>query len=328
MLAAPPSYESVFHYFSRSSYEGGMESSTDFLPLFIAMIQNAEPLPTRQRLAELAYYLNDTQRDWLRQCSEAASRLDDAEIAREISEERYHAEKARRFGVRNPEPMDFPFWKFMVRRRWSAAQARRQFDSAYREQMSAFADQQARGIDPVKMQLPHYRYGAAVWSFDRFGMSQTHLPDGRTVFIAGEHEDFYDVDFCIYNDAIVIDQDLHITIYGYSESDFLPTDFHSATLADEGQIYIIGSLGYRESRQIGETPVYRLDSRAMRIERVPTRGVKPGWISRHVAEYEPERHGISISGGKILTEQAGKQSLQPNVQRYWLDLNKFNWTVE
>ena len=41
------------------------------------------------------------------------------------------------------------------------------------------------------------------WSWDRFGRTSTTLPDGRIVHIAGEHEDYYDNDFCIYNDVVV-----------------------------------------------------------------------------------------------------------------------------
>jgi hypothetical protein len=33
----------------------------------------------------------------------------------------------------------------------------------------------------------------------RFGQSLTLLPDCRAVQIGGEHEDWYDADFCIYN---------------------------------------------------------------------------------------------------------------------------------
>ena len=42
------------------------------------------------------------------------------------------------------------------------------------------------------------------WSWQRFGRTSTALPDGRVIHIAGEHEDFYDPDFCIYNDVMVV----------------------------------------------------------------------------------------------------------------------------
>jgi len=56
------------------------------------------------------------------------------------------------------------------------------------------------------------------------------LPDGREVLIAGEHEDYYDPDFFIYNDVVVRAPDGKFAIYGYSKEAFPPTDFHTATL--------------------------------------------------------------------------------------------------
>ena len=60
-------------------------------------------------------------------------------------------------------------------------------------------------------------HGKFVWSVDNIqywmawghsvgyaGRSTVWLPDGRVVLIAGEHEDSYDPDFCIYNDVVVI----------------------------------------------------------------------------------------------------------------------------
>ena len=78
----------------------------------------------------------------------------------------------------------------------------------------------------------------------RFGQSLTLLPDGLAVQIGGEHEDYYDPDFCIYNDVFVHERDGSITIYGYPESAFPPTDFRTATLVGDS-IYVIGSLGSR-----------------------------------------------------------------------------------
>ncbi|KAK4148918.1 hypothetical protein C8A00DRAFT_19337 [Chaetomidium leptoderma] len=43
-----------------------------------------------------------------------------------------------------------------------------------------------------------------VFCFCRFGRTETKLPDGRIVYIAGEHEDYYDPDFNIYNDVVVV----------------------------------------------------------------------------------------------------------------------------
>ena len=123
---------------------------------------------------------------------------------------------------------------------------------------------------------------APIWCAQRFGQSLTLLPDGRVVQIGGEHEDSYDPDFCIYNDVLVHRPDGTIHIFGYPESIFPPTDFHTATLVDE-HIYIVGSLGYSGTRQHGVTPVYCLDTESFRIDRVQTLGDAPGWISRHRA---------------------------------------------
>jgi len=80
-------------------------------------------------------------------------------------------------------------------------------------------------------------YTTPVWCFDRFGTTITELPDGRIVEIAGEHEDYYDVDFCIYNDIVVHQGNGTYQIFGYPQDVFPPTDFHTATLVGE-YIYI------------------------------------------------------------------------------------------
>src|SRR5581483_9798876 len=117
----------------------------------------------------------------------------------------------------NPQRMDNPFWKAMVHSGCNAYLARRTFGDTE-------------------------RFGQPVWCYDRFGRTTTLLPDGRIVEIAGEHEDWYDADFCIYNDIVIFDGKGNFEILGYPERVFPPTDFHSATLVRDS-IYIIGSLG-------------------------------------------------------------------------------------
>ncbi len=59
-------------------------------------------------------------------------------------------------------------------------------------------------------------FGAgAAWCFERLGQSVTVLPEGRRVFIAGEHEDNYDPDFHIYNDVAIWSPDGTIEVLGY-----------------------------------------------------------------------------------------------------------------
>ena len=309
-MPSPPSYESTFAYLRQPSYSGGMEPDYDALRLLVALLQNEAGLPAEQRLTELAYYVTDEQRRQLRQLAAAANRLDDATIAAAIGEEQYHAQKTRRFGAHNPERMDVPFWVFMVQRGWTAFQARMQFDTAYRQHMDAvrarYEREQAGEVVADEEGAVCVRHGPPVWCFDRFGMSHTRLPDGRALFIAGEHEDFYDPDFCIYNDVIVTDPELRVAIYGYPVEIFPPTDFHTATLAGASDLYLIGSLGYRDARRPGETPVYRLDTTTMQITALQTSGDSPGWISDHTAEYVPTRGA--------------------NRRSWWLDLTTLAWS--
>lgn len=92
------------------------------------------------------------------------------------------------------------------------------------------------------------------WNLNRHGMSCTELED-RTIFIGGEHEDYYDPNFHIYNDIIVITGDQY-HIYGYPESAFPPTDFHCAIPIGD-YIWIFGSMGYpRNRKRISRYVVY------------------------------------------------------------------------
>src|SRR5262249_45557108 len=165
-----------------------------------------------------------------------------------------------------------------------------------------------------------------VWCAQRYGQSLTLLPDGRVVQIGGEHEDFYDPDFCIYNDVFVHERDGSVAIYGFPESVFPPTDFHTATLVGDS-IYVIGSLGYQGTRRPGETPVYRLDLRTLRMDRVGARGEAPGWISRHRA-VALGTHGIRVWGGIVVTGNDSGESHGPNLDSFVLDLECLLWRRE
>ena len=219
-----------------------------------------------------------------------------------VSEVEYLAGRSRRFGNANPERMDVPFWNAMVRNGWTGFQAAQQFgdDSCDRD-------------DPV-------------WCHHRFGMSLTPLPDGRFVQIAGEHEDSYDPDFCIYNDVIVHDGKGGFQILGYPEEVFPPTDFHSATLVDEW-IYLIGNLGYPRTREAfgGETPVFRFHIVTGSIERVATQGASPGWVHGHRAKLENGR--IHVSQGEVLGSTADGGSNRSGLEgSYSLELATGIWT--
>src|SRR4051794_876603 len=89
---------------------------------------------------------------------------------------------ARKLGAgrTNPELTDVPFWTYMVRSGDDPYGMRKHFD-----------------IDA--MQKP------PVWTFRRMGMPSIVYEDRLMISIGGEHEDFYDPDFRIYNDVVIRD---------------------------------------------------------------------------------------------------------------------------
>jgi hypothetical protein len=216
-----------------------------------------------------------------------------------VSQVDYQAFHDRRFGRSNPDEMGNAFWNEMVRTRCSGYSAREEFGGQEQEQP----------------------YDGPVWCFARFGQSLTRLPSGQFVEIGGEHEDSYDPDFCIYNDVVVHDGQGRFRIFGYPQESFPPTDFHSATLLD-GAIYIIGTLGYRDVRRPGETPVFRLDCETWRMESVPSRGRVPGWIHKHKARAEDDGT-ILIWRGQIWDGQ----NLIDNQQAFRFDPRTGAWDV-
>ncbi|MEM7595821.1 MAG: ankyrin repeat domain-containing protein [Cyanobacteria bacterium P01_A01_bin.83] len=218
----------------------------------------------------------------------------------EVSQAQYLAGKQRRFGNTNPEIMEIDFWKAMIRCGISAWSAK-----------SIFNDTDSEN-EPV-------------WSYDRFGRTITELPNGRVIDIAGEHEDYYDPDFCIYNDVVVYQGNGNFKILGYPKEIFPPTDFHSATLVGE-YIYIIGNLGYVQARINQETPVYRLHCKSFKIEKVDTTGEKPGWISNHQAFYYEPLNKIHITGGQVWREIYEKTEYVDNHLSYALNLTTLAWT--
>jgi ankyrin repeat protein len=207
--------------------------------------------------------------------------------------------RTRRFGRHNPEAMDEPFWQCMVRAGVNGYAATQWF------------------------QGPSSFDSGPVWCAQRFGQSLTRLPDGRIVQIGGEHEDYYDPDFCIYNDVFVHHPDGSLRILGYREAVFPPTDFHTATLMD-GAIYVIGSLGYSGQRRYGHTPVYRLDVGTFAFQRLEPAGEAPGWVHEHRA-VKVSGHEIRVSGGKLATLVGDKEVHTANTREFVLDVQRLAW---
>ena len=264
---------------------------------------------------------------------------DEPSIETDLTPEEYFAQREPRFGETNPERMDLPFWQFMVRSGRSAWSARMRFDRACQEYMAALSEVMPPFEERQKMskeeqaalsaRIPRYKYNGPTWCFSRFGQSETTLADGSRVLIGGEHEDWYDPDFHIYNDVVVIrpptGSDPEIEIYGYPRAVFRPTDFHSATLVGDA-IYIVGGLGYWGTQTPGTTPVLSLDLKTFTIKTIPTEGDLPGWIYDHNAIYVPEHNAIRVRGGKVLLRFEGKRTRRQNRKTYWLDLATNTWS--
>ncbi len=228
-----------------------------------------------------------------------------------IDRQTFERNRPFRFGRANPEWIHNAAWEYMIRTRQSSLAARGEHGVD-----DSFADQRD-------------------FCFARFGSSVTPMADGRLIVVGGEHEDFYDPDFIIFNDVIVLrpaagEKDVtsdggSIEIYGYPRLAFPPTDFHSATLVGD-KIYLIGNGGYSEDRRYGTTPVFALDTGSYRIERVDVAGSAPGWISRHFASLSPDGRAIIVRGGKI-DHGPGDESYQNHEACYRLDLDRFCWEL-
>jgi len=130
-----------------------------------------------------------------------ADRRRKAEPPPSIDRDEFLAWRAPRVVTESPTSLDNPLWHWLVRTRHSGYGANQAMDG------------------------PSSCEAGPMWCFDRFGKSETPLRDGRVVHVGGEHEDFYDPDFFIYNDVTVIDPDGSIAIHGYARDAFLPRTF-------------------------------------------------------------------------------------------------------
>ncbi len=217
-----------------------------------------------------------------------------------VSMEIYLKGKYRKFGKTNPELNNEPFCLDMILSGANAWKAKSHFND------DTFND-------------------SPIWCYERFGRSTTVLDDGKIIEIGGEHEDYYDPDFCIYNDVVVFSGLKEINIFTYPENVFPPTDFHTATLIGD-LIYIIGGLGYYDSRIVGFTPVYTLNINSMKIERLSTKGEMPGWINCHKS-FLSDDNCIVVFGGEILIDKSGEQDFIKNKQIFKLNLESLDWTI-
>lgn len=218
-----------------------------------------------------------------------------------------------RYGKANPERIDNPLWLAAITGGETAYQIRMAHDDT-------------KSGEGVGSGLSSYRelQNGPVWTWERFGRSTTKLPDGRLIHIGGEHEDWYDLDFCIYNDVVVEHPDGSFEIYGYPMDVFLPTDFHTATLIGH-TIWIVGALGYRDLRKFGDTQVYTLDTRSFEIMQVQTGAGRPGWLHRHWAEPIGETEIVIGGGGLLERDEDGTEVGKDNGACFVLDVSSRTW---
>lgn len=242
-----------------------------------------------------------------------------------ISREDFNEQRRPRFGTANPERMRLAFWEWMIRGDVGPppdeGSVHNQFGLIIRRGVlkSGYGPYRARDL----FQVPLNREDGPIWTFDRSGRTQTELPDGRVVCVGGEHEDFYDPDFHIYNDVVILGPGDRIEIYGYPKDVFPPTDFHTATLIGD-RIIIIGCLGYPDDRRVGHTQVYALDLPEYRISPISTAGEAPGWVFEHEAEAGPDGV-VTVRGGKVFEERDGEARCRRNVEEFALDTRSGVW---
>jgi len=169
-------------------------------------------------------------------------------------------------GTQNAERTRNTFWEFKV----ATTLARRGLVS---EQQAKKARAAWKSANPNKSTSDSSIH--PIWSFERFGQTETRVQDGRILFVGGEHEDRYDPDFFIYNDSVVLNTNGRIDIFCYPRAIFPPMDFHSAILFGR-ELLLVGSVGYPGERDYKRTQVLRLDTEAMRLSRLETKGHGPG----------------------------------------------------
>lgn len=216
-----------------------------------------------------------------------------------ISQKLFEEWREPREGTDNPTKANNPVWNWLVQTKLSAWAANKASEHDY------YAD-------------------GPTWCFDRYGQSTNQLPDGRKIYIGGEHEDHYDPDFCIYNDVVVEHIDGSLDIYIYPQSVFPATDFHSATLVND-EIFIIGRLGYHDQRHIKQTPVFILNIDNFSIRKQETTGSNPGWIFGHNATLLEDGKSLLIRQGEIYS--GPETPVTENINEWSLDLSSGSWKL-
>lgn len=229
-----------------------------------------------------------------------------------LSQSDYERDRFPRYGTANPERVDSVLWRQLLAGDLEGARTHGHFN---------YDGHWSRLNNDYTSIRRSDRPGPRWSGRGRYGQSRTLLPDGRMISIGGTFEDFYDPDFCIYNDVIVRKTNGKFDIYLYPREIFPPTDFHSATRI-EHWLYLIGGLGYMDLRRPGETQVWRLHTKTFVIEALEIAGHAPGWIYDHTATYVREDHSIDLSGGHLMVSAKDTEPFQGPVS---LDIEMRCW---
>jgi hypothetical protein len=128
----------------------------------------------------------------------------------------------------NPEVVTSPYYESLIRMKMGAYSARTFFIKYFNTPESKLTD----------YQLYLSQCSEPFWTFSRVGKSITKLSDGREIHIGGEHEDYYDPDFCIYNDVICMNTDINDVIC-MNTDDFLPLIFIPPRLLDTSFMLLV-----------------------------------------------------------------------------------------
>jgi len=202
------------------------------------------------------------------------------------------------FSLSHAEPMDVPFWEFMVRHRMSSWTAMEHYK-------------------------PEALFKESTWSFARLGCTVNvvrQVTGDRLVWIGGVEED----NRTVFNDVVVEELYGKITIYGYRHDVLPPLVGHTATasLSWPDWIVIIGRRGQLGEREYWRTPVYRLSLADFTISEPDCKGDEPAWIAGHSAMLLDEST-IRIAGGEVLTPEG---EFVPNEDEFDLSLGTWEWT--
>jgi hypothetical protein len=152
-----------------------------------------------------------------------------------------------RFGLTNPELVDNYFWKYMIQH----------------PEYDAYTVEQIFNLQRTNNQ--------SIFTFERMGCAKVKLKDGRIIYVGGEHEDFYDPNFYIYNDVIVLDGN-NIYIYLYPADIFPPTE-NAKLKENNGKLIISRGSRYHPLvkpneityKRMNEEPDYILDLKTFKI---------------------------------------------------------------